>query len=353
MSIVNQDVRGEDPAQATKAPERDYEAELAALRTDRNRWRAEAEKLSEQFQNTPTIDRSYLLTKGTMRQRQTYHALAKEVKAADIQRRRELGQKYLAEQKLESETSKLVVLQKDGFASVDLSHHPLVQDAIKECRDTYQEAIDSGKELLSKDSLEFVGDAGWPFIASGGVYKLATSPLLLAPVIRYFGMFPIMTGFGLLSARNEEFYPHSSQRLHFDPEDRTQLKVFFYITDVDETSGPFMAVPAEDSAVLYNDPDFKLARQDDTAVREGSIRTFTGPAGTAIYCDTCRCLHAGARPGGKKRLMLSIEYNIPTHLNSKLWEGDPTPERRCRTLKVRDYNLNEYTEALLAHPKPA
>ena len=51
--------------------------------------------------------------------------------------------------------------------------------------------------------------------------------------------------------------------------------------------------------------------------------------------------------------MLSIEYNIPTHLNSKLWEGDPTPERRCRTLKVRDYNLNEYTEALLAHPKPA
>ena len=48
--------------------------------------------------------------------------------------------------------------------------------------------------------------------------------------------------------------------------------------------------------------------------------------------------------------MLSMEYNMPTYLGAKLWEGDPEPER-CRTENIRVDNPDEFMEALLAHPK--
>ena len=100
MSVVKENDRNGDVGEAVASPSRDYESEIAALKSDRNRWKSEAQQLAEQFQNMPTIDRTYLMTKGTMRQRQTYHMLAREVKAAEIQRRRELGQKYLADARL-------------------------------------------------------------------------------------------------------------------------------------------------------------------------------------------------------------------------------------------------------------
>jgi hypothetical protein len=198
----------------------------------------------------------------------------------------------------------------------------------------------------SKDSLEFVGSANKDFDHGSALFRLASSPLLLAPVTRYFGMFPILTGFGVTLARNEAYFRKSSQRLHFDPEDRSQLKVFVYLTDVDADSGPFMAVPATQCAHLFTRSDFILDRQDDSVVEAGAIQPFHGPAGTVIFCDTCRCLHAGARQSARSRLMLSIEYNMPSHLGRRLFPKDNEPTR-VRTAMLQPANPDRFMAALL------
>jgi len=98
---------------------------------------------------------------------------------------------------------------------------------------------------------------------------------------------------------------------------------------------------------LFNQPSLILDRMDDAVVAPGSIREAIGPAGTVSFCDTCRCLHGGARPGGRPRLMLSIEYNLPTYLWAPLHEGDGKVRNRMAGVTVEPSNAFE--SALLGH----
>jgi hypothetical protein len=330
-------------------PDTVQEVNVDKLIGERDFWRNKAEQFMAVSRSAAVFERSFVIRQGSMQQRKQYHELARFMKRDEIARREDLGRRYLAEKTLAEETAEFEIPREIAHASINLSHDPLIKAAVAEGRQTYQDAIASGQEFLSKDSLQFLGSAGKPFGADSAIFKLATSPLLLAPVIRYFGMFPIMTGFGVTLAKNSEFHRKSSQRLHFDPEDRAQLKVFLYITDVDANSGPFMAAAAKDCEFLFERPDFVLDRQEDTVLPDGALHEYHGPAGTIIFTDTCRCLHGGGRPGERERLMLSMEYNMPTYLGAKLWEGDPEPER-CRTENIRVDNRDEFMNALLAHP---
>ena len=331
-------------------PDAAQDVNVDKLVGERDFWRNKAEQFMEVSRSAAVFERSFVIRQGSMKQRKQYHELARFIKSEEIARREALGRRYLAEQALAAETAEFEIPQEIGHASINLSHDQLVKDAVSEGLKSYQDAVASGREFLSKDSLQFLGSAGKPFGADSAIFKLATSPLLLAPIIRYFGMFPIMTGFGVTLAKNSEFHRKSSQRLHFDPEDRAQLKVFLYITDVDADSGPFMAAAAKDCEFLFDRPDFVLDRQEDSVLPDGALHEYHGPAGTIIFTDTCRCLHGGGRPGTRERVMLSMEYNMPTYLGAKLWEGDPEAER-CRTENIRVDNPDEFMEALLAHPK--
>lgn len=309
-------------------------------------WKQRSAEVRRRLGEVAVFDRSFVLAHATMQQRTRYHELARILMADEFERRRVLAETYLNEKSLDPQTREFVVPQSDGLASIDLSDNVLVQAAIAEARAFHAAAVDAGRMFPGKDSLEFVGSASKDFSEQSALYALASSPLIVAPVARYFGVFPILTGFGVTLARNESFHRKSSQRLHFDPEDRSQLKVFVYLTDVDAKSGPFMAAPAHNSRHLFEQPDFLLDRKDDDVVEPGSIREFHGKAGTTIFCDTCRCLHAGARPGNRIRLVLSIEFNLPSHLGRKLFAGDPLPGR-VRTSAIKLKNPDKFEAALL------
>ena len=253
---------------------------------------------------------------------------------------------YLQEVALDQATADLDISQAEGLASQDLSRHPLVSAVVSEAVTYYDQAKAARRTFPSKQSLDFVGSANKDFGADSAMFKFASSPLVLAPIVRYFDCFPYLTGFGVTLARNQEFFRKSSQRFHFDPEDRSQIKLFVYLTDVDAASGPFMAAPAHKCAHLFENPDFVLDRLDDDVVEDGALREFHGPAGTVIFCDTCQCLHAGARPGDRERLMLSVEYNLPTHLGASLFPKDSEPSR-SRTQAIRPETPDDYVKALL------
>lgn len=297
-------------------------------------WRNKAEERHHLLRSVMTIDREFLTASGSMSQRERYHSFARLMKSDILEQRAALGRHFMADHQLtlDPRVASLDLKAADGFANVDFSDHPLVNAVIDECQSYYMNCRKAGKVFPSKQSLEFVGSSNGPFTEQSAIFKLASDPLILVPVTQYFGMLPILSGFGLTRAPNDTFYRKSSQCLHLDPEDRTQLKVFVYITDVDESSGPFMAVKASQSAPLFDDPFFILDRQDDDVVEGDAITPVHGPAGTMIFCDTCRCLHAGARPGSRERLMLSIEYNIPTYLWAPLYDGDGEARDRLRAI---------------------
>jgi ectoine hydroxylase-related dioxygenase (phytanoyl-CoA dioxygenase family) len=115
----------------------------------------------------------------------------------------------------------------------------------------------------------------------------------------------------------------ASQKWHRDFNDRKLVKAFLYLVDVDETMGPFEYVPgsAGDGPYAGLWPWEPLGRnypsQDEFSgqVPEASIRTFTAPRGTLIFCDTSG-FHRGGLSTTRARVLATVTYSSPASLAS-------------------------------------
>lgn len=109
--------------------------------------------------------------------------------------------------------------------------------------------------------------------------------------------------------------PEQSQRWHRDPEDRQMVKVFIYLNDIDETSGPFIHVKGSQYGgrlghLFPQDPPrgcYPSAKVLEAVVPPHEILTGTGRAGTLVFCDTAG-LHKGGYATKKERIMFTAGY---------------------------------------------
>ncbi|MFW6359706.1 MAG: hypothetical protein ACOC0N_10915 [Chroococcales cyanobacterium] len=97
---------------------------------------------------------------------------------------------------------------------------------------------------------------------------------------------------------------------HIDGEDRTVVKILIYISDVDETCGPFEYIPKSLTpsykafkSVNYTVSDSEMAN----VVPPNQWRTCTGKAGTVIFVDTGQVFHHGKVPE-KERTAIFFAY---------------------------------------------
>ena len=96
----------------------------------------------------------------------------------------------------------------------------------------------------------------------------------------------------------------SSQRWHRDYNDKHLLKVFLYLVDVDETMGPFQFVAGSQPGGPYDDAwgwqplgqNYPTEKELESRIPASAVQTFTGPAGTLLFCNT-----AGFHRGGSRR----------------------------------------------------
>ena len=161
---------------------------------------------------------------------------------------------------------------------------------------------------------------GHEFDAAGAAIALGTSPLVLAPVVRYLGMMPVLINMFVTRAHTTELVADSAHRFHLDPEDIRSFKVFVHLTDVDDECGPFHALPADLSENVLEAVDYRgITWLDDERVADlvgwESVVRVVGPPGTVALADTTRCLHFGGRPrspGKPVREMLVFQYLLPT-----------------------------------------
>ena len=115
----------------------------------------------------------------------------------------------------------------------------------------------------------------------------------------------------------------SSQRWHRDYNDKHLLKVFLYLVDVDESMGPFQYVAGSHPGGPYADAwgweplgqHYPTEEELESRIPPSAVQTFTGPAGTLLFCNTAG-FHRGGFSTTKPRVLATATYSSPASLAS-------------------------------------
>jgi hypothetical protein len=114
---------------------------------------------------------------------------------------------------------------------------------------------------------------------------------------------------------NDRVQENSSQYPHLDPEDFQQVKIFLYVNDVDEDSGPFQVLRSDASDRVQERYAYRFGRLSDeqlfAVARPDELIVCTGPKGTANFADTSRGFHFGSRLSKKQRKLIMYQYVTP------------------------------------------
>jgi hypothetical protein len=214
-------------------------------------------------------------------------------------------------------------LKKDGICILqfsDLFPRQRLQDCTEVAENVVvanRARIENQRRTLTRDRQKYYYLSLWdgfidldnPFI------KITLSDQLLGIVNHYFGVAGRLV--------NVDYWYHlpmpgddvASQNWHRDPSDRKLAKIFFYLRDVDDTSGPFQYVLGSHDTGRFGKV-FPRRLPHGTYPPRGAVeRTFppesrvacTGKAGTIVICDTSG-LHRGGHVTARDRFLFYAFY---------------------------------------------
>ena len=157
------------------------------------------------------------------------------------------------------------------------------------------------------------------------IVDLVFDPRLLAIAQDFLGAPPIHTQvtswWSVGYSDSYEYVSAGAQRYHQDRDYIKFVKLFFYLTDVDDDSGPhqFIAGSNVDYAAVSNKGyrSSKRLQSDFLHTKYDSERfhTFTAPRGTVLVEDTSG-FHRGAPVKSGHRLLLQVEF-VSTRYSSR------------------------------------
>ena len=115
----------------------------------------------------------------------------------------------------------------------------------------------------------------------------------------------------------------ASQNWHRDFNDRHLLKAFIYLVDVDENAGPFEHVPGTEPGGVHGDKwpwrplgdNYPPVEEFDPWLAEHPAKTFTGPKGTMLFCNTAG-IHRGGLSTGSPRVLATFTYDSAAALKA-------------------------------------
>lgn len=149
------------------------------------------------------------------------------------------------------------------------------------------------------------------------VEQISRDPLLLRVAGNYLQTPPTLVSVALFwsypATLSDAEHSHAAQMFHYDLDDFRFLKFFFYLSDVDDDSGPHVAVRGSHRGKRHSRfrDRFKVRRYSDAEIQQlygrDAVERITGPAGTGFAEDTL-CIHKGASPISRERLMMQVQY---------------------------------------------
>ncbi len=208
----------------------------------------------------------------------------------------------------------------------------LPQDIIQEFRQFYQSRdwhVNQDRNLVfSYSELKKISDKNAKKFRFANPYnpgicapleKLKTDPVLLAIAAKYLGATPKCVGsslrwsFPVLATSFEQL--KSAQVFHCDLDDYRAIKFFFYLTDVDLSSGPHACIRGthKNKKLLHQFLGERCANIEDQQLIDDygmhNVMSICGTEGFGFVEDVL-CFHKGTLPTAKERWFLQIEFAI-------------------------------------------
>jgi hypothetical protein len=115
----------------------------------------------------------------------------------------------------------------------------------------------------------------------------------------------------------------SSQLWHRDYNDKHLLKAFLHLVDVESDMGPFQYVPGSQPGGRYADAwpwsplgqNYPSEEELEQRIPASDVRTFTGPKGSLLFCNTAG-FHRGGFSIADPRVLATVTYSSPASLAS-------------------------------------
>ncbi|MEQ1586317.1 MAG: hypothetical protein ABL895_10585 [Cyclobacteriaceae bacterium] len=141
------------------------------------------------------------------------------------------------------------------------------------------------------------------------ILDIANDSGLLQIVQEFLGAKPTISNINMWWSFGGRKQAEHAQLFHRDLDDWRFCKLFIYLTDVDEESGPHVYVRKTSKSPLFR----KIRRYSDAEIvstfgKENVIR-FVKPKGATFLVDTYG-FHKGLLPNSKNRLLLQIQYSL-------------------------------------------
>lgn len=176
------------------------------------------------------------------------------------------------------------------------------------------------KQLQTEDDTNTFVYGSYADLRSGlsVIKKLENDPKLLKIAAQYLDCEPalIRTDLSWCFVAERSLYEKNGAAqilFHYDLDDYHALKFFFFLTDVDLSSGPHFCIRgSHKKKKLLHQLSFLIGRSDHEIIDyygKENLVTIQGQAGFGFAEDTF-CFHRGTPPVSKDRLMLQIEFAV-------------------------------------------
>lgn len=148
--------------------------------------------------------------------------------------------------------------------------------------------------------------------------NIANSPSIIKLAEGYLGCKPTISNIQLWWSFPGHKKSEEAENFHRDVDDWKFIKLFIYLTDVDENSGPHVYVQKSIDTHRY----LPIKRYSDSDIEKyfgsGNIKVMTGNKGNAFMEDTFG-FHKGQLAKSSRRLVMQVQYSInPIAINSYL-----------------------------------
>lgn len=232
-------------------------------------------------------------------------------------------------------------LIKEGYTVLDYKLSPeKVDEIIKysekiNCYDTYRDAS-APIDLLNPPIETQVAYYSRPdLVKFKPILDIANDPAILQVVQEFLEAKPTISNINMWWSFGGRKQAEHAQLFHRDFDDWKFCKLFIYLTDVDENSGPHIYVRKSSASPKYR----KIRRYSDEEIEKAfgkeNILSFTATKGAAFMVDTYG-FHKGLLPKAKNRLLLQIQYSM-----------NPIGIENYTPLKVDKVQHNKYINRLL------
>ena len=181
---------------------------------------------------------------------------------------------------------------------------------------------------------ELLGE--YPLLEPDNIFaRFALQHPILEVANAYFGMYTRLRYYNVWHTFATKDQARQSQLWHRDREDFKILKVFVYLSDVDEGAGPLTyAMGSQLSRGLRRNPEYfvegGVKRSNDAqmaaVVPPSEWLKATGPRGTIVFADTSG-YHKGGLARERDRLMYVCMFTSPASQSKELFRRCGEPAR--------------------------